>query len=143
MVHRPRRHSSAFQSPPTSYLHSSNASLARSPPPGSRVIVSVAGPLTGIDDALKRHARGVDEWRQTMRSLEDARRGSGEYHARSGDLVRLCSILSFFLRVLYSFFQSDLVYQGVQLEEKSRRKIPESRSPQPPAFFACSRSFYR
>ncbi|KIM44176.1 hypothetical protein M413DRAFT_56580, partial [Hebeloma cylindrosporum] len=60
-------------------LESSNASLASftayaaaSPPPGSHVIMSIAGSLASIDEALKRYAQGVEEWRETMRSLKDA-----------------------------------------------------------------------
>jgi len=48
------------------------ANDASSPPPGSHVIRSIAGFLAGIDEALKRYVPGVDEWRETMRSLEDA-----------------------------------------------------------------------
>ena len=58
-----------------------------------------------------------------MRSLKDARGGSGEYDARSEDPVRLrpmfCLSLFFFLFV---FSQSDAVHQGVQLEEKGGGK---------------------
>ncbi|KAF8953680.1 hypothetical protein BDZ97DRAFT_1679053 [Flammula alnicola] len=60
-------------------LQSSNASLASfaayaaaSPPPASHVIMTVAGSLAAADDALRRYALGVDEWRDTMRLLKDA-----------------------------------------------------------------------
>jgi len=42
-------------------------------------------------------------------------------------------VFLFFLRVLNSFFQSDAVYQGVQLEEKGGGKYQRVAAPQPPA----------
>ncbi|KAF8152185.1 hypothetical protein B0H34DRAFT_820924 [Crassisporium funariophilum] len=59
-------------------LEASNASLSSftayasaSPPPASNVILSVAGSLAAADEALRRYAVGVDEWRETMRMLKD------------------------------------------------------------------------
>jgi hypothetical protein len=84
-------------------LKSSNAYLASlvaystaSPPPGSHIMMSVEGSPTGIDDALKRYALGLDERTETMLSLKDARGGSEEYHARTGEPVRLCCVFFFF-----------------------------------------------
>lgn len=60
-------------------IESSNASLASfaayaaaSAPPTSHVIMDVAGALAAADEALRRYARGVDEWREAMRVLKDA-----------------------------------------------------------------------
>ncbi|KAF8151813.1 hypothetical protein B0H34DRAFT_624081, partial [Crassisporium funariophilum] len=62
----------------TQLLEASNASLSSftayasaSPPPASNVILSVAGSLAAADEALRRYAVGVDEWRETMRILKD------------------------------------------------------------------------
>ncbi|KAF8152151.1 hypothetical protein B0H34DRAFT_754858 [Crassisporium funariophilum] len=62
----------------TQLLEASNASLSSftayasaSPPPASNVILSVAGSLAAADEALRRYAVGVDEWRETMRMLKD------------------------------------------------------------------------
>jgi hypothetical protein len=49
-------------------------------------MMSVEGLPTGIDDALKRYALGVDGRTETMRSLKDVRGGSEEYHARRESL---------------------------------------------------------
>jgi predicted secreted protein len=88
-------------------LESSNASLASftayaaaSPPPGSHVIMSVAGSLAGIDEALKRYAQGVDEWRETMRSLKDAEEEVGNIMR---DREILCVVFSFFFFVSYIY----------------------------------------
>jgi len=86
-------------------LECSNASLASftayaaaSAPPGSHVIMSVAGSLAGIDEALKRYAQGVDEWRETMRSLKDAEEAVGGIMR---DREILCVMLFFFSSLSY------------------------------------------
>ncbi|KAF5319482.1 hypothetical protein D9619_008759 [Psilocybe cf. subviscida] len=48
------------------------AYAASSPPPVSHVIMELTGTLGASDAALKRYALGVDEWRETMRTLKDA-----------------------------------------------------------------------
>jgi hypothetical protein len=55
--------------------HSSLASLsayaASSPPPVSHLILAVAGSLAAADDALRRYAASVDEWRGHLTALKD------------------------------------------------------------------------
>jgi hypothetical protein len=81
--------------------------------------MSVAGSLAGIDEALKRYVLCVDEWRDMMRSLKDAEEEVGNIMR---DREILCVVLFFFVRVLYSFFHSYPVDQGVQLEEERGRQ---------------------
>ena len=52
-------------------LDSFTAYAAASPPPASQVILAVAGLLAAADDALKRYALGVEQWRDAMRALKD------------------------------------------------------------------------
>jgi hypothetical protein len=52
-------------------LDSFTAYAAASPPPASQVILAVAGLLAAADDALKRYALGVEQWREAMRVLKD------------------------------------------------------------------------
>ena len=54
----------------------------------------MAGSLAGIDKALKRYALGVDEWRETMRSLKDAEEEVGNL---------FCLSFFFFFVVSYIF----------------------------------------
>jgi hypothetical protein len=109
-------------------LESSNASpasftayAAASPPPGSHVIMSVAGSLASIDEALKRYVQGVDEWRETIRSLKDAEEEAGNIMR---DRKILCVVLFFFFFFVsyVLFFKRYPVNQGVQLEEKRGRQ---------------------
>lgn len=88
-------------------LESSNASLASftayaaaSPPPGSHVIMSVAGALAAVDQALKRYSQGVDQWRDTMRSLKEAEEEVGNIMR---DREILCVLVVRFFRVLHFF----------------------------------------
>lgn len=90
MVHRPAdsrlltnllTHEKDYSKHLNTLLDYSNASLASfsayaaaSSPPASQVILSVAGSLAGADDALRRYASAVDEWREhlkELKSLED------------------------------------------------------------------------
>jgi len=87
MVHRPAdsrlltnllQHEKEYSKQVTQLLDHSNASLASfaayaaaSPPPASQIILAVAGSLAAADEALKRYARGVDEWRESMKHLKD------------------------------------------------------------------------
>jgi predicted secreted protein len=48
------------------------AYAASSPPPVSHVIMELTGTLGAADAALKRYAVGVDDWRETMRTLKEA-----------------------------------------------------------------------
>jgi len=57
--------------------------------------------LAGIDKALKRYALGVDEWKETMRSLKDAEEEVGN--------LFVCLSFSFFRRVLYFFRVTRLI----------------------------------
>jgi hypothetical protein len=75
------------------------AYAAASPPPGSHVIMSVAGSLAGVDEALKRYGLGVDEWRETMRGLKDA-------EEEVGNIMRDREILCVFFVSLLFFFVS-------------------------------------
>ncbi|KAF4622294.1 hypothetical protein D9613_009204 [Agrocybe pediades] len=59
-------------------LDASNVSLASfaayaaaSSPPVSQVIMTVAGSLAAADEALRKYAHGVEEWREMMRQLKD------------------------------------------------------------------------
>jgi len=59
-------------------LDASNVSLASfaayaaaSPPPISQVIMTVAGSLAAADEALRKYAHGVEEWRDMMRQLKE------------------------------------------------------------------------
>jgi hypothetical protein len=52
-------------------LDSFTAYAAASPPPASQVVLAVAGLLAAADDALKRYALGVEQWRDAMRALKD------------------------------------------------------------------------
>ena len=108
-------------------LESSNASLASftayaaaSPPPGSHVIMSVAGSLARIDEALKGYARGVDEWREMMRSLKDAEEEVGNIIQDRKILCVVAFFLVFFscLIIFFFLFKGHSVDKGVQLEEK-------------------------
>jgi hypothetical protein len=89
------------------------------PPPGSHAIMSVASSLAGIDEALKRYALSVDEWRDDA-VVERCRGGSEEYHARPGDPVCCLSILFFY--VLYSVF----IYRVTRLINASNSKKSEA-----------------
>ena len=97
-------------------LESSNASLAlftayaaASPPPGSHAIMSVAGSLAGVDEALKRYSSvGVDEWRGTMRGLNDAEEEVGNIMRDREILCVFFVFLSFFL--FSSFFVSYILF---------------------------------
>jgi predicted secreted protein len=78
-------------------IESSNASLAlfaayaaASAPPTSHVIMTVAGSLAAADEAFRRYAAGVDEWREAMRSLKDA-------EEEVGNIMRDREILCVFL----------------------------------------------
>ena len=91
-------------------LESSNASLASftayaaaSSPPGSHVIMSVAGSLAGVDEALKRYSTGVDEWRETMRGLKDAEEEVGNI-MRDREILCVFFCLSFFVVSYIRFF---------------------------------------
>jgi predicted secreted protein len=93
-------------------LESSNASLASftayaaaSPPPGSHVIMSVAGSLAGIDEVLKRYAQGVDEWRETMRSLKDAEEEVGNI-MRDRKILCVVFLIFFSCRIFFFFSES-------------------------------------
>ncbi|PFH52510.1 hypothetical protein AMATHDRAFT_139916 [Amanita thiersii Skay4041] len=54
--------------------HASVASLsayaAASRPPASSIILTVAGSLASADEALRRYAKSVDEWRDMMKGLK-------------------------------------------------------------------------
>lgn len=59
-------------------LDSSHASLtsltayaSASPPPASQVILAVAGTLASADDALRRYAASVEEWRDYLKDLKN------------------------------------------------------------------------
>ena len=52
-------------------LDSFTAYAAASPPPASQVILAVANLLAAADDALKRYAIGVEQWRDAMQLLKD------------------------------------------------------------------------
>lgn len=52
-------------------LDSFTAYAAASPPPASQVILAVASLLASADNALKRYALGVEQWRDAMRLLKD------------------------------------------------------------------------
>jgi len=91
-------------------LESSNASLASftayaaaSSPPGSHVIMSVAGSLAGVDEALKRYSLGVDEWRETMRSLKDAEEEVGNI-MRDREILCVVCLSFFFSCLIFVFF---------------------------------------
>ena len=119
------------------YLVSPVAYATASPPPGFHVIISVAGSPTGIDDALKRYALGVDERAETMRSLQDARRKWGT----SCENGRACAYVLHFC--LFSFFRvGDPVFQGVQLEEKRGKQCQRVATPQPPAISVFLADFF-
>jgi hypothetical protein len=70
------------------------------------VITSVASSLAGIDEALKLYAQGVDEWRETIRSLEDAEE---EVDNIMRDREILCVVLFFVFFVSYFFFVPELL----------------------------------
>lgn len=86
MVHRPAdsrllanllSHEKDYAKQLAALLDSSNASLASfsayasaSAPPASHVILTVAGSLAGADDALRRYATSVDEWREHLHALK-------------------------------------------------------------------------
>lgn len=52
-------------------LNSFTAYAAASPPPASQVILAVAGLLAAADDAFKRYALGVEQWRDAMQLLKE------------------------------------------------------------------------
>ncbi|KAF9005173.1 hypothetical protein BDQ17DRAFT_1171356, partial [Cyathus striatus] len=51
-------------------LSSFTAYAAASSPPASQVILSVAGHLSSADDALRRYAASIDQWREMMKNLK-------------------------------------------------------------------------
>lgn len=87
MVHRPAdsrlltnllQHEKEYSKQLTQLLDYSNASLASfaayaaaSPQPTSQIILAVVGSLAAADDALRRYAQSVDQWRETMGHLKD------------------------------------------------------------------------
>jgi hypothetical protein len=95
--------------------------------------MSVAGSLASIDEAFKRYALGVDEWRETMRSLKDAEEQVGNIMR---DREILCVVLFFFLffvSYIYIYiFRVTRLIKG-QLEEKRGRQHQRVAAPQPPA----------
>ncbi|TFK38358.1 hypothetical protein BDQ12DRAFT_683522 [Crucibulum laeve] len=86
MVHRPAdsrlltnllSHEKDYSKHLLSLLDYSHASLASfsayasaSSPPASQVILQVASSLAGADDALRRYAASIDEWREMMKGLK-------------------------------------------------------------------------
>lgn len=80
-------------------LHSFTAYAAASPPPTSQVILNVAGLLSAADDALKRYALGVEQWRDTMQLLKDM-------EDDVGNIMRDREILQVVLLVYYLFLTS-------------------------------------
>ena len=87
MVHRPAdsrlltnllQHEKEYSKQLSQLLDYSNASLASfaayaaaSPQPASQIILAVAGSLAAADEALRRYAHSVDQWRETMNHLKD------------------------------------------------------------------------
>ena len=87
MVHRPSdsrllanllNHEKEYSKHLLGLLEYSNASLssfsayaAASAPPASNAIITVAGTLSGADDALRRYAAAVDIWREQLRELKE------------------------------------------------------------------------
>ncbi|KAF9523325.1 hypothetical protein CPB83DRAFT_775648 [Crepidotus variabilis] len=87
MVHRPAdsrlltnllQHEKEYSKQLCQLLDYSNASLASfaayaaaSPQPASQIILAVAGSLAASDDALRRYAHSIDQWRETMSHLKD------------------------------------------------------------------------
>jgi hypothetical protein len=65
--------------------------------------MSVAGSLAGIDEALKRYAQGVDEWRETMRSLKDAEEEVDIMRDREILCVVLCFCFFLFSCLIFIF----------------------------------------
>ena len=47
-----------------------SAYAAASAPPASHTILKVAGSLASADDALRRYASSVDEWREQLKGLK-------------------------------------------------------------------------
>jgi hypothetical protein len=92
--------------------------------------MSVAGSLAGIDEALKRYAQGVDEWRETMRLLKDAEEEVGNImRDREILCVVLCFCFFFFVSYILFFSQSYSVDKGVQLEEKRGKQYQRVAAP--------------
>jgi len=107
MVHRPAdsrllsnllQQEKEYSKQLTQLLESSNSSLASftayaaaSPPPMSHVIMSVAGSLAAVDEALKRYSQGVDQWRDSMRALKEAEEEVGNI-MRDREILCVCCI---------------------------------------------------
>lgn len=113
-----------------------------SPPPGSHVMMSVAGSATGIDGALKRYALYADERTDGDNAVvEGCKRRKWGLSCENG---RACAFVLRFLSFLFFFFRvSDPVFQGVQLEEKWGRQCQRVAAPHPPAISVFADFFFR
>lgn len=64
------KHLSAFLDAAGASVSSLSAYAAASAPPTSHIILKVSGSLASADDALRRYAASIDEWREQLKALK-------------------------------------------------------------------------
>ena len=98
------------------------------------IILLSCGRWLAVDEGLKRYALGVDEWRETIRSLKNAEEEVRNI-MRDWEILCVVSVFLpfFFVCLQVYFFQSDPVDQCVQLVEKRGRQHLRVPAPKPPA----------
>src|SRR6266550_6338544 len=64
------KHFYAFLEAASASVSSLSAYAAASAPPASHIILKVSGSLASADDALRRYAASIDEWREQLKALK-------------------------------------------------------------------------
>ena len=88
----------------------------------------VAGSLAGIDEALKRYALGVDEWREAMRSLRDAERKKSGILCETGKSCAFffCFLLFHVSYILFFLFRVTRLIKASNSKKIGAGNIRES-----------------